>query len=1157
MVKKKWKQIVQGIFFLFCMVGVFMLDTPVHAESGLTATDQVKWEYDANQDKDVPVGPEDGAEYSKELWVEIPAILIHVKYDDVVVKDTEKLTLSKKGNTEALNWLDNVNDTELIKINAKGVGDYELTYRDGENSGKITLHIEYPKVGFYSTPVASVDGLMDGEFAMNEKDEPFYMILQDGVTLAENNQFIIDNEISDDLEVNDYIIYKNETGSNVYTITPNAFAARAGFTLNVTADISDEEDPYVQAIWIHRDYGTRKLYWTWSIDRNEDDTYQYRSNPDPEWFDWSVNVEITSYETIIAMNYMANGEKPTVNDELACCALDDLDVMDIFGNEVEDEALSLKAEKGFLSISPKKTGDYLVIYDLDSDDEAVIRVHVSEPSVGFYSSEDGATEHLLNEFDLANGDSFYIVFRNGWKLNTKNKHATEDSAEMNNDVYPFGVEVSGEKVYDEDTVNKYISYEKIDSTEYEIYKITPNQYIQEKALIVNAYKEYVEDGESKCDTMECWFGIKNTASQGLKYTEDIEPNDDDSITIREDAKWHDWTASIWFGLDAERSTVVIRYGDKYITADQIQIVDEFGNPTTDITGEDNAGGSAIDFFPTQPGNYKLLYKVDKETKILPITVDFPEVGFYTSDTKSAKTIIKDREFLYGKTKERTIYIIRDENYIYGDGNTIIIKDLNENTASEESLAWNGNVCAYTIPDGFTSEYELQYKYLIKRSENEDYGEYVASITISPKRLYVNAEYVEWDSDDTFVYDGKEHGIKLKEEKLPEGVKAVYEDNKKTDAGNYTAKVVRFEYVDNSYDDYYPLKVLATANSLEQEWKIRQAFLKVESLAWDYSSPLTYNGNKQSVGIKDLPGIDPTYEGNVGTDAGTYKATVTLTEPDGKNNYSNLADISPLELTWEIRKATFDTSKVAWNYKDAFVYDGTEKTVELTGLPTGLTAEYTGNKATDAGTYTAKATFKYNDKNYEAPDVSGLSELKWTITKKEESKPGTTEATPQPATTEAPKAPETTQEAKQEVKAGQTVTSGNASYKVISTATGEKTIEYVGNTDKKASKIVIPETIQIGNETYKVIAIADSAFKNNTKLKEVTIPANIQIIGKNAFAGCKNLKTIKFLGKDIKQIGKKAWKGVSKKATIQVPKKVKKKYKKLLKKAGYKGTIKGK
>ncbi len=80
-------------------------------------------------------------------------------------------------------------------------------------------------------------------------------------------------------------------------------------------------------------------------------------------------------------------------------------------------------------------------------------------------------------------------------------------------------------------------------------------------------------------------------------------------------------------------------------------------------------------------------------------------------------------------------------------------------------------------------------------------------------------------------------------------------------------------------------------------------------------------------------------------------------------------------TVTIAKATYDMSGVAWDYAGPFEGDGAEKTVALTGLPAGVSATYTGNSATDPGTYTAHATLSYDATNYEAPAVA---DLEWTI-----------------------------------------------------------------------------------------------------------------------------------------------------------------------------------
>lgn len=163
------------------------------------------------------------------------------------------------------------------------------------------------------------------------------------------------------------------------------------------------------------------------------------------------------------------------------------------------------------------------------------------------------------------------------------------------------------------------------------------------------------------------------------------------------------------------------------------------------------------------------------------------------------------------------------------------------------------------------------------------------------------------------------------------------------------------------------------------------------------------------------------------------------------------------------------------------------------------------------------------------------------------------------------------------KVGDVTTVDGGSFTVTSVADGTKAVTYTG-TDKKATKAAIPATVTIGGVTYQVTAIADNSFSGNkklksvtipetivtvgsgafkgcTKLKKVTLPKNVEVIGKNAFSGCKNLKTITIKSTSVTTIGKNAFKNVNKNVTVKVPKSKKKEYKKLLKKAGYKKTVK--
>ena len=110
----------------------------------------------------------------------------------------------------------------------------------------------------------------------------------------------------------------------------------------------------------------------------------------------------------------------------------------------------------------------------------------------------------------------------------------------------------------------------------------------------------------------------------------------------------------------------------------------------------------------------------------------------------------------------------------------------------------------------------------------------------------------------------------------------------------------------------------------------------------------------------------------------------------------------------------------------------------------------------------------------------------------------------------------------------TVTKGKVVYQVSGKSAFVKKV-----TSKKLKKVTIQKTVTINGKKYKVTAIA-----------------------KNAFKGCKKLKTITIKSVSLKKVGKNAIKGISKKAKIKVPKKYLKKYKKMFtKKTGFVKTMK--
>ncbi len=157
-------------------------------------------------------------------------------------------------------------------------------------------------------------------------------------------------------------------------------------------------------------------------------------------------------------------------------------------------------------------------------------------------------------------------------------------------------------------------------------------------------------------------------------------------------------------------------------------------------------------------------------------------------------------------------------------------------------------------------------------------------------------------------------------------------------------------------------------------------------------------------------------------------------------------------------------------------------------------------------------------------------------------------------------PDTKPDSGSQVTVGSFVTVGKEQYK-ITTAAGDTagTVTFVKSTiDKKQLKVLtIPATVTIEGKMYSVTAIEKNACKGYVKLKKLVIGKKVEIIGANAFAGCKALKRVKVQTTLLtkKTIGKKAFAGIHKKAVIKVPKKKKKEYQKALYSRATKKSVK--
>lgn len=131
-------------------------------------------------------------------------------------------------------------------------------------------------------------------------------------------------------------------------------------------------------------------------------------------------------------------------------------------------------------------------------------------------------------------------------------------------------------------------------------------------------------------------------------------------------------------------------------------------------------------------------------------------------------------------------------------------------------------------------------------------------------------------------------------------------------------------------------------------------------------------------------------------------------------------------------------------------------------------------------------------------------------------------------------------------------------KVRRNADGAYTVTVVGvDKSKIGDAIVVPKTISFGGVTYKVTAIGAKAFKGCNTVKKIVLESNIKKIGKDAFSGCKKLRTIGVRTKKLtsKSVSAKVFKGVSKNAKIYVPKSKAKAYKTVFRKKGLSKKVK--
>lgn len=246
------------------------------------------------------------------------------------------------------------------------------------------------------------------------------------------------------------------------------------------------------------------------------------------------------------------------------------------------------------------------------------------------------------------------------------------------------------------------------------------------------------------------------------------------------------------------------------------------------------------------------------------------------------------------------------------------------------------------------------------------GDLSASLEWKIEKIKVDMTGVKWSYTAPFTYDGTAKTVSLVKAPSLVEVKGTLSATK---AGTYTAS---FALKDTEHYELINLGDLATS----LEWKIEKAKVDMTGVKWSYTAPFTYDGTTKTVSLVDAPSLVEVKGTLSAIKAGTYTASFALKDTE---NYEMVnAGVLASSLEWKINKASVDLAGAAWDYTAPFTYDGTIKTVSLTMQFDKL--KFSGNSATDAGTYTASFELK-DAENYEIINKGSLSDsIEWKINK---------------------------------------------------------------------------------------------------------------------------------------------------------------------------------
>lgn len=99
------------------------------------------------------------------------------------------------------------------------------------------------------------------------------------------------------------------------------------------------------------------------------------------------------------------------------------------------------------------------------------------------------------------------------------------------------------------------------------------------------------------------------------------------------------------------------------------------------------------------------------------------------------------------------------------------------------------------------------------------------------------------------------------------------------------------------------------------------------------------------------------------------------------------------------------------------------------------------------------------------------------------------------------------------------------------AGGEATV--MAQTEQLKGDIIIPETVNYEGAVFTVTSLSHSAFKDQGRIKNITLPNSIKVMGNSCFSGCGSLESIK-LPEDITTLGEYSFQNCGLLETLTLP-----------------------